>query len=247
MDDGDRALARARYAQMRWNAPLSEAHAAQLLDALDVQPGNSILDLGCGWGELLLRAVAGGADPAVRTMGIGVDADESLLERGRALAAERGLSAQTTFVRGRAEVCNLTADRLICIGAAHAWGGTERALAGLIRLLHPGGRLLFGDGYWQRPPGVDALAIFGSDVLELPALLNRVQATGWSVLHMSTADQCEWDEFESDWRAGREQWLLDNPQDRRAPAIRADLDGRLREYETVYRGVLGFCYLVLAR
>ncbi|MGO9488464.1 MAG: hypothetical protein ACLQBB_05490 [Solirubrobacteraceae bacterium] len=64
---------------------------------------------------------------------------------------------------------------------------------------------------------------------------------------MSTADRREWDEFESTWRAGREEWLLANPDNDRAEAERAELDARLDEYVTVYRGVLGFCYLVLAR
>ncbi|WP_346537033.1 class I SAM-dependent methyltransferase [Micromonospora sp. DPT] len=51
-------LAALRYARMRWNTPLSEQHAALLLQRLDIRPGTRVLDLGCGWGELLLRAVA---------------------------------------------------------------------------------------------------------------------------------------------------------------------------------------------
>jgi cyclopropane fatty-acyl-phospholipid synthase-like methyltransferase len=51
-------LAEALYARMRWNAPLSEQHADLLMDRLDLRPGLHVADLGCGWGELLLR-VAG--------------------------------------------------------------------------------------------------------------------------------------------------------------------------------------------
>ena len=45
-----------------------------------------------------------------------------------------------------------TADRLICVGASHAWGGTEQALTALSRLVVPGGRLLYGDGYLEPDP-----------------------------------------------------------------------------------------------
>ncbi|KAK1762807.1 hypothetical protein QBC33DRAFT_563409 [Phialemonium atrogriseum] len=49
------SLAAARYAAMRWNC-LSESHADELLDHLDLQITTPLVDLGCGWGELLLRA-----------------------------------------------------------------------------------------------------------------------------------------------------------------------------------------------
>ncbi|MEU4401729.1 SAM-dependent methyltransferase, partial [Micromonospora orduensis] len=65
-------LAASRYARMRWNTPLSEEHAALLLRRLDVRPGARVLDLGCGWGELLLRAVAaGGVSGPLATRGGG--------------------------------------------------------------------------------------------------------------------------------------------------------------------------------
>ena len=59
MDDDH--FAGSRYARMRWNTPLSAEHADLLLGQLDLRPVRArlrIADLGCGWGELLLRAVA---------------------------------------------------------------------------------------------------------------------------------------------------------------------------------------------
>jgi hypothetical protein len=66
-------------------------------------------------------------------------------------------------------------------------------------------------------------------------------------IHLSSASQLEWDDFESTFRAGRQEWLLDNPAHPRADEIRDWLDTREREYVSVYRGLLGFAYLVLAR
>jgi cyclopropane fatty-acyl-phospholipid synthase-like methyltransferase len=236
------------YARMRWNTPLSVEHATLLLDRMDIRPGGSVLDLGCGWGELLLRAVAAGAmaDSEGNT-GLGIDKNPALLERGRALAVQRGLEGRVAFECTAAETSGHAADRTICIGAAHAWGGAARALSRLAQSVGPGGRLLFGEGCWEQPPSREASKLFGSGVLALPALIDRAIASGWHVLHMSTADQREWDEFESSWRAGRQEWLAANPDDDRAQAIQSECNAQLREYINVYRGVLGFCYLVLTR
>ncbi|MGH9062036.1 MAG: SAM-dependent methyltransferase, partial [Acidimicrobiales bacterium] len=78
-------------------------------------------------------------------------------------------------------------------------------------------------------------------------LLEACRETGWRVLHLSTADRREWDDFESTSRAGRLDWLLRHPADPRAAETRAWLDEREREYVSVCRGVLGFGYLVLVR
>jgi SAM-dependent methyltransferase len=228
-----------RYARVRWNTPLSESHAELLLDRLGT--AESTVDIGCGWGELLLRAVArGGA-------GVGVDSDAAVLARGRQAAAERGLADRVEFVETTGEQWHGTAARAICIGSAHALGGATAALTALAEFVEPGGRLLFGDGYWAEEPTPVAVDIFGDDVLALPELLATAREAGWGVLHCSVADQLEWDDFESTHRAGRQEWLLANEDDPRADEVREWLESREQEYHTVYRGVLGLAYVVLAR
>ncbi len=234
----------ALYARMRWNMPLSTEHAALLLDRLDLRPGQRIADLGCGWGEFLLTAVARAGAGAT---GAGVDEDAPLLARGRAEAARRGLDASVTFTEADAAEWRGTADRVLCTGAAHAFGGTGEALSALARVVEPGGRLLFGDGFWARPPSGAALDIFGDGLRDLPELLEDARARGWRVIHVSEAGQREWDDFESTSRAGRQEWLLANADHPRAAEIREWLDTRERQYVGVSRGMLGFAYLVLAR
>jgi hypothetical protein len=97
IDDG---LADAKCAAMRWNTPLSEAHAELLLSRLELPTSGSVLDLGCGWGELLIRAVTATGEAAV--MGTGVDTYVPDLERGRRAAAERGLGDRVAFVEASA-------------------------------------------------------------------------------------------------------------------------------------------------
>ena len=228
---------------MRWNTPLSDDHAQLLLDLLDVASGTRVLDLGCGWGELLLRAVAGGT---ARTTGTGVDTDSRALARGRALAADRGLADRVKFHEGNASVWGEVTDRVLCVGASHMWKGAGDALQKLACMVAPGGRLLFGDGCWERPPTPAAEELF-AEVSPLDVIVEQAVNAGWRVLHVSTADQREWDEFEASWRANGQRWLVEHPDGEHAADVRARLDRELREYLSVYRGVLGFCYFVLAR
>jgi ubiquinone/menaquinone biosynthesis C-methylase UbiE len=233
------ALAAARYAALRWNTPLSENHAEELLDHLDLPTATSIVDLGCGWGELLLRAAQRTGAKAV-----GVDTDPTGLDRGRRAALDRGLAV--TFVEQPAQDWHGTADRALCIGSSHTLGGSRAMLARLAETV-PKGRVLVGDGCWETPPTAAAHDIFSDAILPLADLVEACRETGWQVLHLDTADQREWDDFESRHRAGPREWLLANPSDPRAADLRAEHERREREYLTVYRGVLSFAYLVLAR
>jgi len=242
--DTEREPGEARFARLLWNAPLSESHADRLLHELEVGTGEHVLDLGCGWGELLLRAVASGGPGA---SGTGLDTDAQALARGSAAALERGLADRVAFENAEVVAWTKATDRVLCVGASHAWGGTAQALEALAGLLAPGARLLFGDGFWEREPSDAAVEMFGGEVLTLAALSELAVGHGLRLLHMSTADQREWDEFESAWRAGRERWLLAHPDAPGAQRSREQIDERIREYVSVYRGVLGFAYLLLAR
>jgi SAM-dependent methyltransferase len=231
-----------RHAAMRWNAPLSGAHASILLDALQPEDATSVLDLGCGWGEMLMRAVQRGS----ALTGTGVDSDATAILRGRGLAAERGLGERVRLVEAPADSWAEPSPRVICVGAKHIWDDTEAALAALWELTAPGGRLLYGDGFLEAEPSPFTAELF-TEMGSLPELLEATRAPGWRVLHLSVSDQLEWDEFESSYRAGTERWLLADPGAEDVSGIREWLDGRLTEYLDGYRGELGFAWLVLGR
>lgn len=232
-------LAVARYARLRWNTPLSEAHAEELLDHLDLTTDTTVVDVGCGWGELLLRAAG-----RTRAKAIGIDTDPVGLDRGRRAARDRGLGVD--FVEDVADGWQGTADRAICIGSSHTLGGTTAMLARLAEIV-PRGRVLVGDGFWETTPTQAALDIFGADTRNLADLAAACRETGWHVMRLSTASQQEWDDFESRHRAGVREWVLANRDDPRAADVEQQQNAREHEYLSVYRGVLGLAYLVLAR
>jgi cyclopropane fatty-acyl-phospholipid synthase-like methyltransferase len=220
------------HAGLTFNAPLSEERAAELVRALPISPGHHVLDLGCGWGELLLRILA--AHPA--TTGTGVDTSREALDRGLRKAAQRGLHERVEFVEASAETFVDVADVVLCVASSHAFGGHVPALEALRQSVTDGGRLLFADGFWARDPSERALAAIG----ELPGpeeLQAAARDAGFRVEQRSSSSQEEWDAFEATWRSG-----LEGSADPAAVAFAAE---RRREYEDGYRDAIGFAWLVL--
>ena len=84
-----------RGTRLTFHGPLSEARAARIDARLTGIGPRTVLDIGCGWGELMLRILAAAPDAT----GLGLDTDEGDLARGRDSARARGLDGRVTFVR----------------------------------------------------------------------------------------------------------------------------------------------------
>jgi SAM-dependent methyltransferase len=235
-------------ARLEFMAPLSSERADRLAADLGAAAPSTVLDLGCGWGELLLRILA--ACPSAR--GVGVDVHGPDLARGRANAAARGLAERVTFVEGPAEDHRDTADLVLSLGAYQAFGTAAEALRALHRLVGPGGRLLFGAEFWERPPTADRLANMwpgtsAGDCTDLAGLVDEAVAAGFRPLRIQTATRGEWEAFESGLAAELEEWLLASPGHPEAPAVRDKLDAQRAVWLRGHRDVMGFAYLTLGR
>lgn len=235
----EEVISKAKYASMLWNSPLGEPHSDELLEQMRFSSATSIVDLGCGWGELLLRAVA-----RTGAKGTGVDTDNLALDRGKREAQKRGIDIN--FVCQSAANWQDSQDRAICIGSSHTLGGSRAMLQRLAEIV-PKGRVLVGDSFWERQPTDIAREMHGDDIPMLIDLVTMCRETGWEILSLTTADQREWDNFESSHRAGLREWIIENPDSPRAQEMREQLDERERDYIMNYRGLLGFAYLVLGR
>ncbi|OAA80382.1 SAM-dependent methyltransferase [Akanthomyces lecanii RCEF 1005] len=228
-----------RYSQLLWNCPLSEPSAKRLLDKLQLSTETAIVDIGCGWGELLLRAAQQSGAPAS-----GIDTDDALLARGRASAS--AAHAPVQFANMRADDFVSRRPRAICIGSSHAFGGTRQMLEGLAKVV-PQGRVLIGDMCWETNPSKECLDMFEDEVMPLSSIVALCRETGWKVMYVETATQQDWDAFECGHRAGTREWLVENASDARAADVEEELTKKEDGYFRVYRGHLGFVFAVLAR
>lgn len=233
-------------ARLDFMAPLSAERAGRLVAELAALNPSTVIDLGCGWGELLLRIVA--ACPGAT--GVGVEVHGPDVARARDNAAARGLSDRVTFVEGPASDHLTGADIVVNVGAYQAFGDLGKALGVLRDLVGAGGRVLFGAEYWERPPSAERLAHMwpgatADDCTDLAGLVDLAVAAGFRPLRIETASQGEWEEFESGLAADGERWLLTNPDHPDADTVRAKLDAQRGMWLRGHRGVLGFAYLTL--
>ena len=172
------------FASLDFIAPLSPDRAQRLATRLAANDPDLVVDVGCGWGELLLQVVGRTASG----VGVGVDIDELALQRGRELATVKGLDGRVRFVTRLEDAAVVAADVAICCGASHVFGTTRQALVEMYALTEPGGRVLFADGFWDKAAaqGSEAPDIM-DDLSELGDLVDQAIAVGFRPLWIETA------------------------------------------------------------
>jgi SAM-dependent methyltransferase len=232
--------------RLAFMSPLSDERANGFVANIAALRPATVLDLGCGWGELLLRVLA--ASPGAS--GTGTDIHGPDVARARANAAARALSERVSFIEGPAEAHLHAADVVINIGAYQALGSITDALRVLQGLVNPGGVLLFGAEFWERPPTAERLANMWpgasqDDCTDLAGLVDKAVTAGFRPLRIETATTNEWEEFESGLAADLEEWILSNAEDPEAVTIRKRLDAQRDIWLKGHRGTLGFAYLTL--
>lgn len=232
---------------MKFHGPLSAERADRIASELTARTPETVVDYGCGWGDLLLRVLS--AAPGAR--GLGIDIDGPDIARARRNADERGFGDRAVFIEGSAIDHSNKADVVINCGAYHAFGHIPEALTALRGLVNPGGRVLFGAEIWDRTPTEQQLSAMWpgtrlSTCLYLADVVFAAVEAGFRPLQIETATLAEWDEFESGLAAGAEEWLLANPDHSEAGQVREKLGSHLSIWLRGHREVMGFAYLTLA-
>jgi SAM-dependent methyltransferase len=221
------------HAGLPFANPMSEAAVDGAIAALPLAADARILDTGCGTGEMVRRVLQ--LRPGADGVGIDLDADAIAAARRRCT----GLSAR--FEVGDAAAVEGTFDAVINVGSSHAHGGFPVALEAL-RVLAP--VVLYGEGFWRRPPAMDFLAALGGateeELSDVEGLRVAIGAAGFEILHESLAGDGDWTRYE--------ETLADNAEHEGSPDSCA-YARRIRERRALPGGTdtLGFGLFVLRR
>lgn len=157
---------------------MNAATAERIIRAVAPQPGQRILDVGCGSGALAL-----GIAPSVEPGGevVGLDLSRQMLGVARARATERQLT-NVTFHHGDAQTHDLGMRRFDSIVSRFGvmfFSDPAAAFANLAGALRPSGRLVFS--CWQdlaRNEWVTVPAAAALEHVPIPAGLTEVGAHG---------------------------------------------------------------------
>lgn len=237
---------------MAFNCPVSTRKADQLIDQLALTRGQAVLDAGCGNGEFLLRLLA-----RAGATGTGVDSNAASIAEAEDRARSTLPNGSCRFLAtpmAEADVAPGSFDAAVCLGSTHAFGRGQaawpNALAGLARLVRPGGRLLLGEGYWRRPPDPAYRALLGEPVgiyHDHAGNIAVAEQLGLVPLYAMVSSDDEWDDFEWGHRQRFELAARANPED---PEVRQRLQTS-REWRDGYlrwgRDTMGFGLYVFLR
>jgi ubiquinone/menaquinone biosynthesis C-methylase UbiE len=124
----------------RARAPTYRAMFRTLIDLMAPQPGQAILDIGCGSGSLdrLLAHRLGKANPITA-----IDTNPFLLREAQALAKADGVDGLIHFGPGNAETLPFDDETFDCIFSVTVLEecDADRALSEMMRVAKPGGRI----------------------------------------------------------------------------------------------------------
>ena len=136
---GDESTASVTGSQTRWDSRLYEESfgiitqlGAGVVDLLAPQPGERIIDLGCGTGALTAQIAAAGTEV------LGIDASEAMIERARELYPQ----LRFEVAAGENFAVEVPVDAVFSNAALHWMYPPEAVAAAVARALRPEGRFV---------------------------------------------------------------------------------------------------------
>ena len=230
--------------------PLAEEDVDEMIEALELEPGAHLLDLGCGKAEILLRIVE--RYPDVRATGL--DNSPGVLAQARRQAETRVPEAKVVLleqdVREYAPEPG-SFDLVVSTGGVAFRGGVGGTLAVLSGFVAPDGKLLFGEGYWREEPSAEYLVALGAAREELRDYEGTIEAAveaGLDLKRAVTSSVEDWDAYEDAWAENGERYASAHEGEEGVTELQEWIEnGRARYRDLGGREILGFGFFLFER
>ena len=138
----------------------AELSLRQLVELLRLRAGSSVIDIGCGKAEFLLRL-----STAYGVRGIGIDRSPYTIADARERLARQCPDADISLLEMdgadfRPESPH-SFDLAACVGASWIFGGHAGTLDALVTMVEPDGWVIVGEPYWLKEPSEEYLRACG--------------------------------------------------------------------------------------
>ena len=225
--------------------PLSSERLDELIALLELAPGNRVLEMAMGKGELITRLAA-----EYGVEGVAVDLSPYCVQDTEAKLAWRAPGAPVTVLEmdgadyGKPPMDPPAPfDLAVCLGASWIFDGLRGTLAALAEMVRPGGLILVGEPYWRREPPAPFLEAEGYEADTFSNHYGNVQIgeeLGLGLEYAITSTLAEWDRYEGlQWHAAA-AYARANPDDPDLPELRERIERARETYLRWGRDTLGW-------
>lgn len=222
--------------------PTSEEKILLLGRRLGLSSESRVLDVASGRGgpALLLATTFGCAIE-------GIEIEPAFLDVAVEQAESNGLSELLSFRLANAANVELPAetyDAALCLGASFVYGDLAGTVARLAPAVKPGGYVAVGEPYWRRLPLPAEYEQRELLLTTLDGTVSIFETEGLPVVSVLASSDDEWDRYETLHWQSVERWLVENPDDPEAEAIRARHEQHKWNYLRFRRELMGWAIFV---
>jgi SAM-dependent methyltransferase len=195
--------------------PVDETRLEHLYDLLELKPNATVIDIGCGKGEMLIRLVE-----KYDIRGLGIDKSPYCVREAEKRKRQRIPRVDLKFlemdgVQYKPE-SGESLDLAMCVGATWIYGGyrnTVKALGGMTR---PSGFVMVGEPFWRTNPPQEYLQSEGLSADSFDTHHGNVttgESEGLRLVYTLVSSEKDWDRSEGlHWYTAAE-YALTHPKD----------------------------------
>lgn len=160
------------------------AHNLRAIEALEVQPADHVLDIGCGPGRSLSHLSALAAHGHI----VGVDPSETMASIARDRNRSHGARVRTVVASAASlPFEDASFDKALCVHVVYFWNDLPAAFQEIARVMKPGGRLSL---LFRTDADEAAVRAFPAEVYRFPAprdVVAPLEAAGFAVVRIEQA------------------------------------------------------------